>query len=140
MKSLTTLKISTALMAMAFAAPSLAQAPSAATPPSARTLPAKDCFNSRDWRGWKSPSPDTLYIRVGLKDVYRIDLRGGGRALDAPNNFIVSVARGGTRVCSTVDLDLRMSDNLGFVAPLFPTGLVKLTPQQIEAIPPKFRP
>ena len=32
------------------------------------------CFLANDWQGWKSPSPNVIYIRVRPNDVYRLDL------------------------------------------------------------------
>jgi hypothetical protein len=119
------------------AAPAFAQ-PAKRSPPVA--LASKDCFFSRDWQGWKSPSPDVLYIRVRQHDVYRIDLAGGGQRLDSPSMHIVSISRGSDRICAPIDLDLRISDSIGPPIALFPRGIVKLTPEEAKALPKEARP
>lgn len=119
------------------AAPAFAQP---AKRPAPATLRGADCFFSRDWQGWKSPSPDVLYIRVRQHDVYRIDLAGGGPRLDSPSMHIVSISRGSDRICAPIDLDLRISDNIGPPIALFPRGIVKLTPEQAKALPKDARP
>jgi hypothetical protein len=119
------------------AAPAFAQQAKRAAPVALR---GADCFFSRDWRGWKSPSPDVLYVRVRQHDVYRIDLGSGGPRLDSPSMHLVSISRGSDRICAPIDLDLRVSDSIGPPIPLFPRGIVKLTPEQAKALPKEARP
>jgi hypothetical protein len=119
------------------AAPAFAQ-PAKPSPPV--SLSGGDCFFSRDWRGWKSPSPDVLYIRVRQHDVYRIDLAGGGPRLDGPSMHLVSISRGSDRICAPIDLDLKISDSIGPPIALFPRGIVKLSPEEAKALPKEARP
>jgi hypothetical protein len=100
----------------------------------------RNCFLSIDWQGWKSPSPDVLYLKVNMHDVYKVELSGGGSSqLQNPSVHLVSIVRGGNTICSAIDLDLKVSDN-GFITPLIAKTLTKLTPDEIAAIPKKFRP
>ena len=102
---------------------------------------ARNCFYSTQWRGWKSPSPDVIYIGVSNRDVYRADLSAGSRRLTGPgDNFLIHEVRGSNLICSAIDLDLKVSDGYGFATPLIVKSLVKLTPEQVDAIPPRFRP
>lgn len=127
------------LIAGTFAALSLATAAAAAPASNGPSLAPGDCFNTRDWAGWKSPSADILYLNV-RNDVYRVDLIGGGQRLDGPGKLIISQTRGVDRVCSSIDLDIRLGDTAGFSTPLFPTGITKLTAEQVAALPPADRP
>ena len=103
--------------------------------------PASKCFLSTAWHGWSSPSPDVLYLKVNMHDVYRVELVGGGSSsLKRPGNFLVSKFRGSNMVCSALDLDLAVSDSNGFYQPLFPRSITPMTPAEIAAIPPKFKP
>jgi len=78
---------------------------------------------------------------VNLHDVYRLDLAADATQLDWPDSHLVSVTRGPDTVCSAIDLNqLSVSDNHGFKEPLFPSKLTKLTPDEIAAIPKKYRP
>jgi len=106
-----------------------------------RSLAAADCFSSRDWTDWSSPSPDVIYLRVRNREVYRVDLLPSGKlSLDRPGKYLLNVQRGSSRVCSPVDLDLKLGDLAGFTTPLFPQAITRLTREQVAALPKKDRP
>lgn len=124
-----------AALAALTAAPLSAQA--------ATSAPAKssNCFASNNWNGWTvAPGGDALYLKVGLRDYYRVDLTPGTRARKGANEFLVNEVRGSSWICSHLDLDLMISDNLGFKQPLIATSLRKLTPEEVAAIPKKDLP
>ena len=98
------------------------------------------CFFLTQWEGWKSPSPDVIYLGVNMHDVYRVDLAGGSSQLQAPDVHLVSINRGSSSICSAIDLDLKVADGMGFSEPLIARSLTKLTPEEVAAIPKKFRP
>jgi hypothetical protein len=100
----------------------------------------QSCFFINEWQGWKSPNPHVLYLRVNMHDVYRVDLGAGSSQLQWPDMHLVSISRGGDSVCSALDLDLSVSDGHGMREHLFATGLTKLTPEEIAAIPKKDLP
>jgi len=99
-----------------------------------------NCFYVTQWQGWKSPSPDVIYLGVNMHDVYRVDLSAGSSMLSWPNMHLVSIVRGSDSICTAIDLDLKISDDHGFTEPLIAKNLTKLTPDQVAAIPKKFRP
>jgi hypothetical protein len=72
--------------------------------------------------------------------VYRVQLSGASPMLQSPGVHLVSIHRGGDSICDALDLDLRVSDGHGFSEPLIARSLTKLTPEEVAAIPPKFRP
>jgi hypothetical protein len=103
--------------------------------------PKADCFFARDWEGWKSPSPNVIYVRIGVSNIYELDLSSGSNQLQEPDMHLVSHIRGGDWVCSPLDLDLQVADNHGaFAEPLIVKSITKLSKEQAAAIPPKFRP
>jgi hypothetical protein len=103
--------------------------------------PGGSCFLSRDWEGWKSPSPNVIYVKVGASRVYEFDLSSGSNQLQESDVHLVSEIRGSDWICSPLDLDLQLKDDHGvFVEPLIVKSITRLTPEQIAAIPPKFRP
>ncbi len=102
-------------------------------------VPGAPCFFSRNWDSWRSPDENTIYLRVGLKDVFRVDLSAGSRMLTYSDSHLISHMRGTDSVCSALDLDLKVSDG-SIVEPLFVKSITKLTPEQITAIPKKFLP
>jgi len=102
--------------------------------------PTTSCFSASDWAGWKSPGPNVIYIRVRMHDVYRLDLSAGADDLDWPDVHLVSKFEGSDYVCSPLDLQLYASDGGGIREPLIVKAITKLTPDEVAAIPPKFRP
>lgn len=101
----------------------------------------QSCFFTNAWRGWSSPSPNVLLLRVNLRDVYRVELAGGGSSsLDNAGYFLVNKVRGSNSICSALDLDLAVSDHHGFYQPLIARSLTKLTPEEVAAIPKKYLP
>jgi hypothetical protein len=125
-----------------------AGATSAAPPKDAAT----PCFFINQWRGWKSPSPNVIYLGVNLHDVYQVDLSAGSSLLQSPDVHLVSRTRGPDTICSAIDLQLEVSDDTGvgsrlgggfgggMTEPLIASKLTKLTPDQIAAIPKQYRP
>jgi hypothetical protein len=101
-----------------------------------------DCFASTQWRGWSAPgNSNILLLRVGINDVYRVELTPGTRVFRAGDRFLVNQSRGSTWVCAPIDLDLTLNDpHGGIVQPLIATGLRKLTAAEVEAIPAHDRP
>lgn len=119
-------------------AAALAAASAASAAPNQK---ADACFASRDWQGWSAPGDgDFLYLRVGVRDVYRVDLTPGTHVHKDADRFLVNRVRGSDWVCSPFDLDLTLSDHHGFREPLIARSLRKLTPAEVAAIPRKDLP
>jgi hypothetical protein len=126
--------MATAGVALALALPGFAQASDA-------KRPQANCFLSENWQGWKSPSPNVIYLRVNVNDVYRIDLSAGSSTLQAPNVHLVNRIRGSNWICSPLDLQLWVADETGgFREPLIVKSITRLTREEAAAIPPKYRP
>lgn len=135
-----TSKFARAALVAAAAVSSLAFAAAPAQAGSERSLSGRDCFQSTDWQGWSSPSPTVLYLRVRIKDVYRLDLSAGSNQLQWPSNHLINTVRGSSTICSAIDLDLAVSDGAGFTQPLIVKSIRKLTPEEVAALPKKDRP
>jgi len=105
----------------------------------AETKP-QDCFPLTQWRGWKSPTPQLIYIKVGMHDVFAIDLNESNSFLKAPGMHLVSYSHGSDWVCSPLDLDLQLSSFPGIPEHLFVKRLRKLTQEEVAAIAPDDRP
>lgn len=100
-----------------------------------------NCFATNSWQSWTTTdNGDALLLRVNLRDYYKVGLTPGSRARKGPGEFLVNQVRGSNWICSHLDLDLTISDNLGFKQPLIATSLRKLTPQEVAAIPKKDLP
>ena len=121
----------------AAAAVTLAASAAVAAPTAETRTP---CFFITQWQGWKSPSPKVLYLGVNMRDVYKVDLAAESTWLNDPSVHLVSEVRGSDSICSALDLRLSVADTGGFREPLFPVKLTKLTPEEVAAIPKKYRP
>ena len=96
----------------------------------AKPKPQRSCFWSRDVSSWSAADERTVYIRVGVKDIYRLDLLGTCPDIDWNWKMGLS-SHGSSSICSR--------------GPLGPQRcpvktITKLTPEQAAALPPKQRP
>jgi hypothetical protein len=98
------------------------------------------CFFISQWDGWKAPDNHTLYLGVNYHEVYEVQLAGETPMLQDPDAHLVSLTFGPTSVCSALDLQLSIAEPYGIKEGLIAKSLVKLTPEQVKAIPPKYRP
>ncbi|MGH7023468.1 MAG: DUF6491 family protein [Caulobacteraceae bacterium] len=99
------------------------------------------CFFISQWQGWHAPNAHTIYLRVNMRDIYRVDLSAGSQMLTWPGSYhLVSRVEGSSSICGPLDLQLALSDGHGFYQPLIAKDLVKLTPAQITALPKKDLP
>lgn len=105
--------------------------------------PAKNaqCFHISNFEGWKAPDAKTIYIRVGQRNYYRLDLTASCPTLRWPSAYLVTEWRGSSWVCSAIDWDLKVAQRSGgFAQPCLVKTMTKLTPAEAEAIPKKFKP
>ncbi len=108
--------------------------------PKAHSRPTSQCFLSRDWSSWR-PSPDSkaIYLRVGVSQVFRLDLAYACPTLQQPNARLITELRGGDWICHPLDVDLKVSDGLIPEACIV-KGLSRLTPDEVAALPKGARP
>lgn len=115
--------------------------PHAGAPPANYAMMrAGDCFSTNEWQGWASPSDDVLFLRVNGNRYYRVDLLPGSGPIDHGGQFLINTVRGSSRVCSAMDLDLKVASMSGFTTPLFPRAIRRLTAAEVAALPPNARP
>jgi hypothetical protein len=99
-----------------------------------------NCFWARQWGGWSSPSPDVIYLRVNLSDYYKVGLSSPSTLLRDSTFHLRSVNAGTDSICTPSDLRLEINNFHGVSEPLFPVSIVKLTDEEVKAIPPADRP
>lgn len=107
---------------------------------SSKRLASADCFSTSQWSGWSAPDNRTLYLRVRVNDVYRVDVKDTAGLHHRGSRFLVNDVRGSDRVCSPIDLRLSLADTNGFRTPIFVERIVKLTPEEVAALPKGDRP
>jgi hypothetical protein len=102
----------------------------------------RNCFPAGTaWQNWSAANNgDVLYLRVYIKDIYRVDLTPGSHVYKSPGYFLVNRVRGSGWICDALDLDLTLSSDYGFRKPLIAVSMRKLTPAEVAAIPRKELP
>jgi hypothetical protein len=111
-------------------------------PATAETVkPAGQCFSSTQMGNWRAGDASTLYIRVRLNQIYRIDLKNRCSFLTAPGARLITTFRGSNLVCSPLDWDLKVSSGIGgAVEPCMVKAMTPLSPEEIAALPKKAMP
>jgi hypothetical protein len=104
------------------------------------TEAATPCFFINQWEGWKAPNDHTIYLGVNAREVYEVDLAGGSDLLRDPDARLISLSEGPDTVCAPVDLQLTVATLGGVREPLIAKRLRKLTPEEVAAIPKRYRP
>lgn len=112
--------------------------PPAAAP--VASLPPADCFRTHDIRNHTIGDERTLYLSVGGRDVYRVEMSGSCLAgVIGSDPIVMREPPGRPYVCGPIDLDISISRG-GIATPCIPRTLVRLTPAEVEALPPRLRP
>jgi hypothetical protein len=103
-------------------------------------LPPEACFRTADIRNHTIGDDRTLYVDVHGRGVYRIEMNGACLAGAVSSDpIILRQPPGSSLVCRPIDIDLSISRG-GFATPCLVRGMVRLTPDEVAALPPKLRP
>jgi len=98
----------------------------------------RQCFQSRAINSFAAPDNKTLYVRVGTKDVYRLDMFSACQDMNW-NEHIAIQSRGSTWICSGLDAEVISRTAIGPERCLV-NDIHKLTPAEIAALPPRAKP
>jgi len=98
----------------------------------------RQCFWTRQINSFASSDDRIVNIRVGVKDVYQLEMFG--RCNDVEwNNKIAIVSRGSSYICTGLDADVISPSAIG--PQRCPVSKIrKLTPEEIKALPKHARP
>jgi hypothetical protein len=100
---------------------------------------ADQCFLSRDVNGFSAPDNHSVYVRVGVSDIYRLSLMGDCGDLTFRQSIGLEGAPGGAWICSPLDATvIYRSTGIPERCPV--STIHKLTPEEIAALPKKDRP
>ena len=98
----------------------------------------RDCFFTRNVTGFSAPNDQTLYLRVGVRDVYEMALFAPCPEIDWTHQLGV-VSRSGSSVCRGSDATIISPGPLGTQRCMV-RAVRKLTPAEVEALPRGSRP
>ena len=128
----TTLAVTAALLAAG------ASTPVAVAKPAGK-YDAQQCFYTRNVTSFAAPDDKTLYVRVGVRDVYRFDMFGSCPDIDW-NQRVALVSRGSSWICSGMDAEV-ITHQTGLGPQRCPvSGVRKLTPDEIAVLPKRAKP
>ncbi len=127
-------------LAAAVAALSLAAFTSASAQPAPDKpkKPAQACFYARNVSSWSSVDRSTINLRVNVHDYYQLKLLGDCADIDFSQRIGLQ-SRGGDWICSGLDVTVIAPSPIG-PQRCAATGLRKLTPEEVAALPPKQKP
>lgn len=107
-----------------------------------KPAPAKaqnQCFWTRMADGFAAPDEHTLYVRVGVRDVYQFEMFAPCLGLDWDQR-IALVSRSGSTICTGMDADV-ITHETGIGRQRCAVRSVrKLTPEEAAALPKRAKP
>ncbi|MCG9917580.1 MAG: DUF6491 family protein [Phenylobacterium sp.] len=98
----------------------------------------RECFFTRNVTGFSAPDDQTLYLRVGVRDVYEMALFAPCPDIDWTHQLGV-VSRSGSSVCRGSDATIISPGPLGAQRCMV-RAVRKLTLTEVEALPKGRRP
>ncbi|RAK57005.1 DUF6491 family protein [Phenylobacterium deserti] len=117
--------------ALAAIAGSAAVAAPQSTPADVAAKPARTCFFASNIDGYGSNRKGTVDVRVGVRDVYRLQVSPGCSDISFPLSQIALVSKGGGSICDARDVEFVV--RAGAVPQrCIATSMRKLTPAEIK--------
>ena len=110
--------------------------------PPAKTAPAREpdqCFLSQNVNGFSAPNDHTVYVRVGVKDIYRLDLMSDCANLTFRQSLGLESVMTGPWICNPLDATVVYRDT-GIPERCPVSAIHKLTEAEKAALPKKDRP
>jgi hypothetical protein len=121
-------------LAVALAATPLA---TAQTPPAPKQ--SRQCFYARNISNYSVVGDRLVYLRVGVADIYRLDLMNDCPEIGFRQHLEFTRADPGTTICSAIDLTIRFREpGAHRICPV--SDMRKLSPAEVAALPKRDRP
>jgi hypothetical protein len=124
-------------------APAMAAKPSqmpTPSPASGTGLSPDQCFQTRDIRNHTIGDRDTLLLSVQGKGAYRVTMKGSCLAGATSSDPIVTRSPpGAQRICRPIDMDIAISRD-SFASPCIVDSIVKMSPEEVAALPKRLKP
>jgi hypothetical protein len=99
---------------------------------------AEQCFYMSNIQNSRAADDHTVYIRVGVDEIYRMDMQYPCTDLQNSKLIVRSVSGSG-QICKAVDVDLKVGDQ-GFRSACVARSITRLTPDEAAALPRKIKP
>jgi hypothetical protein len=115
-----------------------ANAKSPVEPAPTGAKPARQCFWTDQVTNFASSDDRIVNLRVGVKDIYQLEMFGRCNDVDWTQKIAV-VSRGGSNICSGLDAEIIAPSTLGPMrCPV--RSVRKLTAEEAKALPKRARP
>jgi hypothetical protein len=106
---------------------------------------ADQCFRAHDIQNHTKVDDHTLYLRVSINDIYRVEMKGGCLAGMTPSDPLVLKSHGGSDlICHPLDLDVGVRNggfqNGGITTPCIVGKISKLSKAEASALPKGLKP
>ena len=99
------------------------------------------CFFVTQFENWHAPDNKTIFIRASVSRYFRLDLAQTCPELLWPESHLIMNVHGPDTICSPIDWDLKVSTDVhGMAAPCIVKSMTELSPDEVAAIPKKFKP
>jgi Family of unknown function (DUF6491) len=132
------MRLPTAIAIAALASLTLSPGVRAEDKPADKPASKNECFWTRNVTSFAAPDDHTVYIRVGVRDVYKFDLMVPCLDIDW-NQRLALVSTSGS-VCDRMDAEI-VSHAQGLGRQRCPIShMHKLTPEEIAALPKRAKP
>ena len=114
---------------------------SAASAQPAAAPASNSCFFVSQFDRWKAPDDKTMYISTKAKRYYRLDMAGTCSALTGIDPHLITTFTGSTSICSKLDWNLKVARAPGSPPEAcIVSAMTEMTPDEVKAIPKKFKP
>jgi hypothetical protein len=110
-----------------------------AQPAAADSGHGNQCFYTRNINGFQAPDDRTVYIRVGVNDIYRLSLMVDCIGLSFRQGIGLESTPGDPWICSAIQATVVYRDT-GISNRCPVSGIHKLTPAEIAALPKRDLP
>ena len=103
---------------------------------------AGQCLDTKEWSGWKaSPDSKSIYLRVGVRGIWRLDLQQECPELHGIDARLVNDNKSGSPfACSPQDLQLTIVNPPGQRAPCIVQSMSQMSPEAAAALPKALQP
>lgn len=101
----------------------------------------RQCFQPSAINGFRDGDGQDIYVRAGVRDVYKLRAIGNCSEIDWAARIGIRKAAGFGTACAGDDVELTVPAAGGFATPPCRAEVVsKLTAEELEALPARFRP
>jgi hypothetical protein len=100
---------------------------------------ANQCILVRNINSFNAPNDRTVYVRVGVKDFYRLDLMGDCVGITFGNSLALESSPGRSWICSPLEATV-INHKIGMNQRCPVSAIHKLTPDEAAALPKRDRP